>query len=400
MPAEETMTIDERRKYLGRMAKRYRTGDRAARGALLTEMATVTGLHRKSLIRLLGSETLARQPRAKQRGRTYGEDVRRAVRVVWESLDYICAERLTPTLLETAQHLAGFEELTLTPDLEAQLAAISEATVQRIIRTLPRWDRPRLPRKGPVEANRLRRAVPMTRIPWDTTEPGHFEVDLVHHSGAVAEGDYGYTFQMVDVATGWSERVALLGRGQRAMVAAFDKAVSRLPFPIVELHPDNGSEFFNNHLVRHWGQTITGLTLTRSRPYHKNDNRFVEQKNDSLVRAYLGNERFDTPEQIAALNELYDLMWLFYNVFQPVQRLAEKEVIDGKTHRRWDSATTPYQRVKATGVLTADQQVRLAALHAKTNPRALRRLIYDDLAGLAASLSRPADHPAARQEIA
>ncbi|HEY6510038.1 MAG TPA: hypothetical protein VIY56_18575 [Vicinamibacterales bacterium] len=400
MLAEEAMTIDERRKYLRQMARRYIAGDRVARGALLMEMETVTGMHRKSLIRLLGSETLERRPRAKQRGRTYGEDVRRVVRVVWESLDYICAERLAPTLLETARHLAGFDELTLTPDLEGQLAAISEATVQRMIRGLPRWDRPRLPRKGPVEANRLRRAVPMTRIPWDTTVPGHFEVDLVHHSGAAAEGDYGYTFQMVDVATGWSERVALLGRGQRAMVAAFDKAASRLPFPILELHPDNGSEFFNNHLVRHWGQTITGLTLTRSRPYHKNDNRFVEQKNDSLVRAYLGNERFDTPEQIAALNTLYDQMWLFYNFFQPVQRLSEKTFIDGKTHRRWDSATTPYQRVRTTGVLVPDQQIRLDDLHAKTNPRALRRLIYDQLAALAASLPRPADHPAAKQEIA
>lgn len=400
MPADESMTIDERRKYLKRMSRRYATGSREERGALLTEMETVTGMHRKSLIRLLAGPTLARQPRAKQRGRTYGDDVRRVVRVVWESLDYICAERLTPGLLPTARLLAGFDELELTPGLELQLAAISEATVQRIIHGLPRWDRPRLPRRGPVEANRLRREVPMTRIPWDTAEPGHFEIDLVHHSGPVPEGDYAHTFQMIDVATGWSERVALLGRSQRAMVPAFTRAEARLPFPILELHPDNGSEFFNNHVVRHWGETITGLKLTRSRPFRKNDNRFVEQKNDSLVRAYLGNARFDTQAQVDALNELYDLMRLYYNLFQPVLRLCKKEVVDGKSRRHWDTAATPWQRVKATGILTPELQAPLDARHAQTNPKQLRRQIYDHLARLAGSLPRPSDHPSAAQEIA
>ena len=144
----------------------------------------------------------------------------------------------------------------------------------------------------------------MRRIPWDTSEPGHFETDLVHHGGESASGEYGYTLQVIDVATGWSERVMLLGRGQQAMATAFTQVIDRLPFPIKELHPDNGSEFFNQHLVRLWKEKVSGVQLSRSRPYQKNDNRNVEQKNDTLVRHYFGHLRLETAEQVAAGNGL------------------------------------------------------------------------------------------------
>src|SRR6266581_2980615 len=167
------------------------------------------------------------------------------------------------------------------------------------------------------EMNQVTKGVPMGRLAWDLKEPGHFEVDLVYHSGESTTGEHGHTIQMVDVATGWSERVAVMGRGQRAMEAGFEHLLSRLPFAIVELHPDNGSEFFNYHLVRYWKEKVVGVQLSRSRPYQKNDNRIVEQKNDTLVRQYFGDLRFDHPEQIEAMNALYEQMWLYYNLFQP-----------------------------------------------------------------------------------
>jgi hypothetical protein len=240
-------------------------------------------------------------------------------------------------------------------------------------------DTPRLPRKGPERANRVARQIPMQRIAWDVAEPGHFEIDLVHHSGPVTDGDYVHTLQMVDVATGWSERVAVLGRSQRAMEAGFRQILARLPFPIVELHPDNGPEFLNAHLVRFWGEQITGVTLSRSRPYQKNDNRFVEQKNATLVRAYLGHVRLDTAEQVAALNALYDDMWLYYNFFQPVLHLVEKRVDPTRPtrlRRRWDDAQPPFDRLCATNVLAPARHAELEALRAQTNPRALRRTLY------------------------
>ncbi|MDQ6645312.1 MAG: integrase, partial [Chloroflexota bacterium] len=163
--------------------------------------------------------------------------------VVWESLDYICAERLTPVLLSMAQHVARFGVVKLTGELEEQLQRISRATVSRILRRY-RSRRRRLPQKGAERANQVTKGVPMGRIAWDTKEPGHCEVDLVFHSGESVAGEFGHTIQMVDVATGWSERVAVMGRGQRAMEAGFEHILGRVPFALVELHPDNGTEFF------------------------------------------------------------------------------------------------------------------------------------------------------------
>jgi hypothetical protein len=360
MPAAERMTIAERYKYLRRMTETYRRATRAERSQLLDHMEVATGLHRRSVVRLLRPGGLERTPRTRQRGRTYGAATEDVIRVVWESLDCICAARLTPALLPTAQHLATFGEVQLRPDVEEQLGTISRATVGRLLARF-RQDEPRLPRRGPEQANRVRQAVPMRRIPWDTIAPGHFEVDLVHHAGGSAAGDYVHTLQLIDVATGWSERAAVLGRSQTA---------------VKELHPDNGAEFFNDHLVRFFGEQITGLTLSRSRPYRKNDNRFVEQKNDSLVRAYVGTARLDTRAQCAALNALYEQMWVYYNLFQPVLHLTSKEVIDGRLKRCWDEARTPYERLLASGVVSDEARARLAAFHAGTNPRALRRAIH------------------------
>lgn len=373
-----SMTITERRKYLARMLPRYLAADRPQQSFLLTEMQTVTGLHRKSLLRLLNASSLARQPRSRQRARTYGAPLEDALRLIWETLDYICAERLTPALLPTAQLLAQHAELTLADDLLAQLGQISVASVQRRLSRFTQ-DTPRLPRKGPERANRIAKAIPMRTIPWDQAEAGHFEVDLVHHGGPSPIGDFVYTLQLIDVATGWSERVAILGRSQLRMEEGFRRVLARLPFPVKELHSDNGSEFLNDHLVRFFGEAITGLQLSRSRPYQKNDNRFVEQKNSTLVRAYLGTARLDTLAQATALNALYDQMWVYYNLFQPVMHLKEKVATGTRLTRRWDTAKTPLARLLATAVLSAEQQVALETQVAVTNPRRLRQRIYSGL---------------------
>ena len=235
-------------------------------------MEHVTGLHRKSLIRLLGESSLERQRRTIPRSPHYDQETERVIVKVWESLDYVCAERLTPALLATAQHWERFGVVELTPGIQEQLTTISRATVERIL-AQHRTRRFRLPQQGPEAANRLRQDIPMQRLPWDLKEPGHFEVDLVHHCGTTTTGNSLHTLQMIDVATGWSERVAVLGRSQKAMEEGFRLILKRLPFAVKHLHPDNGSEFFNHHLLRFWGEEITGLKLSRSRPYHKNDNR-------------------------------------------------------------------------------------------------------------------------------
>jgi hypothetical protein len=281
-----------------------------------------------------------------------------------------------------AEQLARHDELVVTEELLDQLGRISVSTVQRRLSRL-RQDEPQRRRdKGAAKPSGLLHQVPMGRIPWDVGEPGHFEVDLVHHCGSSASGLYVCTLQMLDVATGWTERAAVLGRGYVAMQDAFQYLLDRIPFPVLEVHPDNDSVFFNHHMFRFWGGRLCGARLSRSRPYHKNDNRFVEQSNSSRVRDYLGDVRLDTVAQIWSMHHLYDRMWLYHNIFQPVMRLKEKRAVpdpDGGTtrvQRIHDQARTPFERVCATGVLEPQVRAQLEALRAATNPRQLREDIY------------------------
>jgi hypothetical protein len=379
MSVDDKMTINERRKYLRVMQKRYEKASGQERSKLLDEMQEITGRHRKSLIRSMHGN-LARKPRQKQRGRTYGIEVYRALQVIAESFDHPCAERLRPNLIWMAKHLESHGELELSPSLIGQLEKISVSTVRRIVKRLGQ-DKHKLPRKAPKEANRYRRNVPTRRIPWNEQAPGHFEADLVHHCGVSASGQYVHTLQLVDVATGWSERVAILGRSYLVMQDAFQRILSRLPFPVLEIHPDNGGEFFNAHLIRFWSEAVKGVKLSRSRPYFKNDNRFVEQKNSTEIRAYVGYDRLDTVDQTNLLNQLYDKLWLYYNLFQPVMRLTEKYLVpssNGSHHvrRRYDDAKTPFDRLCASAILDPMTLNHLQQLRQAINPRVLREEIY------------------------
>ncbi len=362
--------------------KRYIKATKTKKGILLDEMEEITGLRRKSLIRLMASD-LKRQPRKHHRGRQYGADVDDALRVISKSFDYICAERLQPNLVWMGKHLERHGELTLTEQLLNQLSQISVSTVKRILHRIQQ-DEPRLPRRKPSRGNTLTKDIPMRQIAWNETQPGHFEVDLVQHCGSNPSGQFIHSLQMIDVTTGWSERVATLGRSYRVMQDAFARALSRLPFPVLEIHPDNGSEFFNAHLLQFFKEQAKIPELSRSRPYHKNDNRFVEQKNASLIRDPLGYKRLDTVAQTLAVNQLYDLMWLYYNFFQPVMRIQEKIIIPtngrgSKVKRRYDQARTPLDRLCATDVISQAQKKRLLSLRDQTNPRKLRVVIYNQI---------------------
>ena len=384
MSHEDEMSIDERRKYLHKIQQRYREADRTEKRGLLDEMAAVTGLHRKSLIRLMNM-ALARKERCRQRGKTYGAEVDDALRVIAESHDDICAERLQPSLVAMAEQLARHGELSTTETLLDQLGRISVSSVQRRLSRLRQDEPRRRRRKGSAKPSALLHQVPMGRIPWDIGQPGHFEVDLVHHCGSSTSGTYICSLQMIDVATGWSERAAVLGRGYVVMQDAFQYLLDRIPFPVLEVHPDNDSAFFNSHMASFWGDRLNGARLSRSRPYHKNDNRFVEQGNSSLVRAYLGDTRRDTVAQTWAVNYLYDRMWLYHNAFQPVMRLKEKRAVpDGlggptRVQRIYDHARTPLERVCDAKGLQPHIRQQLDTLREATNPRQLRHDINDRL---------------------
>jgi len=374
MPSSR-MNIEQRFNYLDIQYDRYKEASRKERSRLLDEMIEVTGMARKAIIRHMRKRPI-RKTRRKQRGRVYGAKVQDAIHLVAKALDYPCAERLKPQLPCMADHLAEHGYLSLCPELREQLARVSVSTVGRI-RRRRQQDEPRLKRRRKGTAsNRVQAQVPIRRIPWDITEPGHFEVDLVHHSGPSASGEFICTLQMVDVATGWVESAAILGRSYRVTRDGFMRCLSRLPITPREIHSDNGSEFMNHHLLHFWQESYPDVDLSRIRPYHKKDNRFVEHRNGALVRGLLGKDRLDTAQQTLLLNQIYDRVWLYFNFFQPVMRQTAKTYHQGRITRKHDDVRTPFQRICHAGVLAPERQAQLQELFKTTDPFVLREEIH------------------------
>ena len=394
------MKIGERRKYLRIMQERYRAAGRRAKSALLDEMEEVLGLHRKSLIRLLNGD-LKRRPRQEVRGPYYGPDVDEALALMAEALDYVCPERLHGSLLSTAELLVHHGLLALSPQLRQKLEEISLSSVRRHAPG-PAAAPGRVARPQRRTQTRWQQELPAGRIAGDVSEPGHFEVDLVHHSGVITQGEYVYTLQLIDVATGWSERYAILGRSHIVIADAFATLFQRLPFPVCELHPDNGSEFLNDYVIPFLRAHYPHLYLSRSRPYRKNDNPHVEQKNRTLVRDFLGDWRLDTVQQTRYLNRIYALMGPYYNFIQPVMHLIEKQWIPATAEhpahgrRRHDRARPPLERLCQTDVLTPEQKADLQAQRLAINPLTRRERIYQMIQHL---LSYPCAKPGAVQDV-
>ena len=374
MKPEEPMTIDERRKYLQKVQGRYKKASRNEKSRMLDEMHAVTGLHRKSLIRLLRGD-LRRRPRQRQRGYTYGTAVRDAVKLCAQALDYPAAERLAPVLPQTAQDMARHGHLHLTEDLSAALTRISSSTVHRIVGpVLRKPQRLSAPRK-PGRRKRRQHRIPIRTLPNSTQTPGYLEADTVQHSGPDASGQYAYSLCLTDVATGWVSTQATLGNSGIVMEDAFQGTTARIPFSIVEIHTDNGPEFLNQVVVPALEQQ--GIALSRSRPYRKNDNRFVEENNNSHIRAYIGRQRYDTLAQVAALTRIYQLLDAYHNFFLPVMRTVRDP--DGKKHT---TVNTPWERLKASGVLDEETIARWDAFRQGIDPLCLKRTLETALRDL------------------
>ena len=375
MTTEPKMTMKERNAYLSVMQARYRqvTG-RKEKSQMLDEMVSNTGMNRDYLSHKMG-RSIHRQTRSRERGKSYGTDVDAALSKIAEAQHHICAERLAGYLMETAENLAKHGKLYLDAHLQEQLERISVSTIRRHLKFLPGTARRPAQQAAP---NSLQRQIPIRRIPWDVSEPGYCEVDLVHHGGPDPQGQFGYTLQVIDVATGWSGRRAILGRSYVVVADALYTIFEQLPFPVVQLHVDNGSEFLNHLLVCFLDQFYPDIEILRSAPRRPNDNRFVEQKNDTLVRAFTGDRRLDTVTQIRFLNTIYELMGSYYNLWQPVFHQVEKRFVPSvpshpaHTRRIHDRPIPPLVRLIATGSLAPDtvkslrsqqQALDLMALH-------------------------------------
>jgi hypothetical protein len=371
------VTRNSIKEYAEAIKVRYKKATKEEKGKILDEFTKASGLHRKAAIRLLNYCKPLLGKRRSGRPRLYGFVVVEALRAMWEASDRLCSKRLQPFLPEYLSVMRRCGESKMSIETERHLCHMSAATIDRLLRP---WKQKggRRTFSTTKPGSLLRSAIPIrTFADWQETRPGFIEVDLVAHCGESPDGFYLNTLMAVDVATGWSEFIGVWGKGQQRVGTAIHNVRGRMPFRLLGLDSDNGSEFINYDLAK-WCQH-EGITFTRSRPYKKNDNCFVEQKNGSIVRRVIGRDRYSSKQAYENLNRIYYLLRLYINFFQPVMKLVSKTRHGARVHRVYDTAQTPYQRVLKSGVLTEAGKTQLTSTYSCLNPVKLLKQINDNV---------------------
>ena len=380
------LTMKERKVVTKAMAEQYRHGSKGTKNRLLDQFTQATGYNRSYASRLLRnhgrlvrmSPTVVVQGDVRARTtrtvkRKYDGETIQALARIWEMLDYISGKRLAAALPAVLEQLAVFRELRLKKAVQKKLLEMSPATMDRVLKP----ERQKYAIKGRSRTKPgtlLKHQVPIrTYSDWDDLKPGFLEMDLVGHDGGRAEGDYCFTLNITDVATGWTELAAVPNKAQKWVFEALQQLRERLPFTVLGLDSDNGSEFINHHLVAYC--TEHHITFTRSRPFRKNDNCYVEQKNWSVVRRTVGYARFDTPQHGELLNGLYRFLRDYNNFFMPSMKLVEKIRHGAKVRKRYDNPQTPFQRVLQSSAIAQVIKERLRRYYEGLNPAALHRQI-------------------------
>lgn len=337
--------MKEHEDYLSSLKKRYAKAGKKEKMLILDEYTKTTGHERKYAIKLLrGWYTHTTSPIKRPRGRTYTEIDARILARICELFDWIASKRLQPQIAVGIAELQKVGELLFLTDVQKKkLIGISASSIDRLLVS----QRLRPTNKGrsyTKPGTLLKSQIPIrTFADWNENSVGFFEMDLVGHEGGNAQGNFAFTLNMTDVKTGWSEQMAIPNKGQHSVFQAITTIRARLFFQLLGVDSDSGSEFINEILYRYCIQEK--ITFTRGRPGKKNDNPFVEQKNDSIVRRWIGYKRYETEDQVKLLNELYDTLRLYTNFFLPVHKLQSKERMGSKVKKIYDKARTPYERV-------------------------------------------------------
>jgi hypothetical protein len=373
----------ERKAVTAATRSRYQRASKKEKGKILAEFIELTGYHRvyaRSVLRTVERKLVREQPgRAQSKSATeksrkvYDQQVLVALRQIWMILDYICGKRLVAIMPEMIRRLEYWGELKIETEVRAKLLRISAASIDRLLRAERR--KHELRGRGRTKPGTLlKKQIPLrTFSEWNEQRPGFVEIDLVGHDGGVVQGDYLFTLDMTDVYSGWTEVQAVQNKAQVWVFAALKQLRARLPFPLHGIDSDNGSEFINADLLEYCQQQR--LTFTRSRPYRKNDNCYVEQKNYTMVRRHVGYQRLAGQQQLAFVNELYKHLRLYANYFQPLMKLKHKERHGSQVKKTYDMAQTPYQRLLQSPYLSASSKRRLKAEYARLNPAELKRQI-------------------------
>jgi len=388
--------MHSREQYLERVREEYRNADKRNKTRLLNEARKRTRLNRKVLIGKLAHPAAIRQKKKRgSRQRAYTREVQTALTKVWELFDYPCGQRLAPALRTEVARLRRAKELVCSDAVAAKLEAISPRSIDRLLDREKRLRGLRQNRNPSVHPLLYQKVPVKVASEWDTTEVGNLQLDYVFHCGRSTAGEYVHTLSAADIATGWREGEAIMGRSQAATKGGMEGIRQRLPFRIREIHPDNDSGMINDLLWGYCKEAKPPIKMSRSRPYQKNDNCWVEQRNWTHVRKVAGYRRLDTAGELAILRELYRSVTLYKNFFQPTIKLVEKVRVEGKIHRKYDEPRTPFQRVMESGQISEAAGKRLQARYESLNVAALHRrieVLRDRL--FAATEAKPSTEPA------
>ena len=376
------MSPGARMEYLRAVHLRYKKAERKEKSVILNELCNNCGYHRKHAIRALNTFKRYRKPKAKKRGKpsVYNKvSIITPLKRIWLTANLPCSKRLKAILplwlpfYETEYGKLSQYALTALYD-------ISAATIDRLLKPT------RIKYKGSGRSTTkpgtlLKKHIPIKTDQWDETRPGFLEADTVAHCGESMAGMFAFTLDCVDIATTWTEQRSVWGKGETGVLEQIKDIEDALPFPLLGFDSDNGSEFLNYHLLRHFHQRKQPVQFTRSRPYHKNDNAHVEQKNWTHVRQWLGYQRLDNPDVIPLMNKLYTSEWrLYHNFFLPSSKLLEKKRIVSKTIKRYDTPKTPYQRVMESTDISDEIKHSLKKQFEQLNPFELRNAMEKKLA--------------------
>ena len=364
----------ERRAVTETTAVRYKLASKRGKGKILDELCANTGWHRTHARKALKA---ALQPKVvtprSPRPLKYGPNVIAALTFCWTVLGMPAGKRLAPMLNELVATLRRFGELIIDDDTAALLCSMSAATIDRRLV----GERAKHQLKGRCTTkpgSLLKSQIPVrTWADWDDARPGFVEIDLVCHDGGNVSGEHAFTLTVTDIATGWTENRSVANKTAKTVLAALEKIAARMPFPILGVDSDNGSEFINAYLYL-WCRKRK-ITFTRSRPSNKNDGCHVEQKNWTAVRTMVGYHRYDTAAELLLLNEIWALQSKLSNHFYPQQKLISKVRRGAKVSKKYDEATTPFHRAMTDQRIAIDRKMTLARTHTLLNPAAIQRQV-------------------------
>ncbi len=329
--------------YLSQLKKRYKKANKPQRIIILDEFTKTLGYDRKHAGKLLRGRYKHQLKKIYRPHKIYTKEDADTLGEVWKLLGWIASKRMKPQLKLAVDELIKAGRITLSADDRKRFVGMSPATMDRLMKKYKK--RPKLKGRSYTKPGTLLKSQISIRTwdEWNENKVGFFEIDLCGHDGGIAKGDFAWTLNWTDVKVQWTEQVAVFNKAQVHVFAGIERIRARLPYPLLGLDSDSGSEFINAHLYRYCIEEQ--ITFTRSRAGRKNDNPYVEEKNDSIVRNWVGYGRFDTQAQVDTLNGLYELLRLYTNFFLPVMKLKKKLRIGSKIKKIHDKATTPYRRV-------------------------------------------------------